>query len=115
MTDRDQLADLVSRTYNACIDRRPIRDPYAAIADAVVNAGWRPPARVITDPADLDALPDLSIVVIPNGLAVQRWTGDGQAVWIGASDSLVQLSSHRLISIWREVSLLHVPTEAATA
>jgi hypothetical protein len=34
-------------------------------------------------------------------------------VWIGARASRVRIPSHRLISIWREVTLLHVPTEKA--
>lgn len=84
-----------------------------AVAISLAIQGWRPPAQVIETSEELDALPDLSIVVIPNGLAVQKWHGDGQTVWIGASDPLVRVSSHRLISIWREVSLLHVPTENA--
>lgn len=33
-----------------------------SIADAVIGAGWRPPAREITDPAELDTLPIMSIV-----------------------------------------------------
>lgn len=76
-----------------------------------IQERWRPPAELIETSEELDALPDLSIVVIPNGLALQKWHGDGVTWWIGASDSLVRLTSHRLISIWREVTLLYVPTE----
>lgn len=31
-------------------------------AEVVLDAGWRPPAREITDPAELDTLPIMSIV-----------------------------------------------------
>lgn len=45
---RDQLAEIM-RTSGP--------GTYGDAADAVVAAGWRPPARVITEAADLDALP----------------------------------------------------------
>jgi len=35
-------------------------------ARAVINAGWRPPVRVITDPAELDALPDGTVILDDN-------------------------------------------------
>lgn len=44
-----------------------------AISADALAAGWRPPARVITDPAELDALPQDSVV-----LAIVLEVGYGQ-------------------------------------
>lgn len=45
----------------ACLDGRV--DMLAAV-DTLLAAGWRPPARVIEDPAELDALPAGSVVMM---------------------------------------------------
>lgn len=60
-TARDQLVKIMTspRMYtNSGGDAQRIH------ADAIVAAGWRPPARVIETPEDLDALPDLSVVMV---------------------------------------------------
>jgi hypothetical protein len=52
---------------------------YEGYADAVIAAGWRPPPRVITDPAELDGLPDGTAIV--DALGVPRQLIDN--VWVG--------------------------------
>ncbi|MFC4128888.1 hypothetical protein [Nocardia rhizosphaerae] len=49
MSDRDTLIELIDDT------RADGHSPSEA-ADYLLDAGWRPPAREITDPAELDAL-----------------------------------------------------------
>lgn len=44
-------------------------DPVHDIADIVITAGWRPPARVVTTPDELDSLPVGSVVR-------SNWTGN---------------------------------------
>lgn len=57
MSDHDDLAGVVSKNLDFIGG-----DPYV-IADDVIEAGWRPAARVIRDRAELDALPVGSVVM----------------------------------------------------
>ncbi|WP_280448423.1 hypothetical protein [Nocardia brasiliensis] len=61
--DRDTLIARVSCACNAAIDQRPIADPYKAIADDLLAAGYRPPAQVIETVEQLEALPIGAIVL----------------------------------------------------
>ncbi|ASN72004.1 hypothetical protein 7S2_11 [uncultured Caudovirales phage] len=45
MNTRDEIADLISKAYNAAIDERPIRDPWGKCADAILAAGYHKPVR----------------------------------------------------------------------
>ncbi|MFB8031328.1 hypothetical protein [Streptomyces sp. NPDC055990] len=76
------------------------------VADAVIAAGWRPPARVIEDPVQLDMLPAGSIVAVGEGVATTRFN-DGWYVtgeyWDLRSDS------HELIERCGPVAVLHTP------
>lgn len=40
-------------------DMRPLAEKCAT---EILNAGWRPPARVVTTVEELDALPDMSVI-----------------------------------------------------
>lgn len=51
---RDDLADLIDEFIDSYPDR---------IADAIIAAGWRPPARKIETVGELEALPDGSVVL----------------------------------------------------
>lgn len=42
------------------------------VAAAILSEGWRPPARVITDPAELDTLPVGSVVLDAREVACTR-------------------------------------------
>ena len=52
-TARDQLADIISRV--ATFEEGSWALP-EDVADAIIAAGWRPPARVVTTVEELDAL-----------------------------------------------------------
>lgn len=85
MSDRDELARLIVN-----------RDEFDG-ADAIVDAGWRPPARVVTTVEEVDALPDRSVVVAANRTILQcvgsvqpDWDGnvwcDEESRWWGSGD-----------------------------
>ncbi len=60
-TPRDQLAELLADDWNP--DRDPILTAmFRDYAQTILDAGWRPPARVVTTVEELDALPVGSIV-----------------------------------------------------
>lgn len=100
--------------------RHPIADDLAAAADmanvameTIEARGWRPPARVITDPAEADALPMGSVALVPTGVAhtdVMPWTRSRSGWWAGGS----VCTSEYLIR-WRgPLTLIHVPIEETT-
>ena len=60
-TTRDQLAQIINECMEADVpetvaDKHEPVDANYAMADAIVNAGWRPPARTIATIAQLDVL-----------------------------------------------------------
>ena len=59
-TPRDQLAQIIYDTLNRKYGDFTMPDD---AADAIIRAGWRPPARTVTTVEQLDALPVGSIVV----------------------------------------------------
>lgn len=104
---RDDLADLIETelTYP------PMGDPgdTERVADAVIAAGWRPPARVIETVEELDALPDGSIILGglrlgTNQRAIQRsrigwweiWT-DG---WFSSSELVDEMKLGPFTVVW---------------
>lgn len=111
-TIRDQLAAVIRAEY---IKHPPSRYPTErALADALLAAGWRPPAQVITDPAELDALP-IGSVVLGYGVAHQacprRQMGDTPA-WLKPSGLRVQTSADLLADCCGAgVTVLYLPTE----
>ena len=90
-TARDQLAELVAKT--------PVNDegdtlddsywdvmPKAEmIADAILAAGWRPPARTVTTVEEVEALADMTVVLesglnwrfVSRKLDNNYWLSDG--------------------------------------
>ena len=73
-------------------------------AAAVLKAGWRPPARVIEDPAELDMLPVGSIVAVGEGVATTRFS-DGWYVTGEFWD--LRSESDELIERCGAVTVLH--------
>ncbi|MBW0275024.1 hypothetical protein ATM97_27875 [Nocardia sp. MH4] len=113
-SDRDTLTEIIDAasfqapSYSACA------------ADAVIAAGWRPPAREITDPAELDKLPGRSIVVgtrgTHGGMAYQLTSWDGftnAPNWASAYDTEDRSSSRQVIKREGSVIVLYVPTPGA--
>lgn len=50
-------------------------------ASAILEAGWRPPGRVINDVDELDALPPGSVVL---DVGYEAWQLNGQYLWVTA-------------------------------
>lgn len=101
MSDRDTLAEALKRTHLPNVYRELV---------AVIMAGWRPPPRVITDPAELHALPVGSIVfdhANPRDAYIKR-NGDR---WFSTGSSLSATAREALL--WGEgrVTVAYVPTE----
>lgn len=80
-----------------------------AVAAAVLRAGWRPPAQVITAPSDLDALPEETVIVI-GGYAFQRFGG-----WWHGSGGVMPVHSEQLIDMHEgeAATVVWSPTETA--
>lgn len=104
--------------------RHPIADELA-VAVAMANValetlearGWRPPARKITDPAELDTLPGRSIVVGHRGkfgtaYQLTSYVGFAQTpMWAGPYDVEKRSTSREVIEREGGVTVLHEPTE----
>ena len=73
-TLRDQLAKLIVN-----------RDEFDG-AEAILAAGWRPPARVVTTVKELDALPRQTIIRSADGWAWQRDNHNGFWYTIASED-----------------------------
>ena len=71
--------------------------------------GWRPPARVITDPAAADLLPIGTVVVNDGGQVAQLY--DGPGAWWQVLDN-DPLDSSALIGTG-SITVLHTPAEEA--
>lgn len=110
-SDRDQLWQLMHEHVNYWD-----HDHNAAV-DAVIATGWRPPARVIRDPAELDTLPGRSIVVGHRGkfgTAYQLTSFDGLAGvpnWASPYDVEDRSTSREVIEREGSVTVLYEPTE----
>jgi hypothetical protein len=76
-TDRDQLAEIIG-SYDIGRDEGELED----CAQAIVDAGWRPPAHVIDKPDELTALPRAAVV--HNGYHAYTHIGGGW--WLPAGD-----------------------------
>lgn len=62
-TPRDQLALIISRGY------RPWPLELSA-AERILGAGWRPPARMVTEVTELEELPVRAVVADESGLVL---------------------------------------------
>lgn len=75
-------------------------------AELARAAGWRPPAQVITDPAELAPLPTGAIGVV-DGYATQLLAG----TWWEVSGRSQPVRGHELIAMYGPVTLIYIPTE----
>ena len=79
---RDRLAQIINEYMGADVpetvaDKHEPVDADYATADAILAAGWRPPARVVTTVEELDALPVGSIVRDVERAALdEKWDDD---------------------------------------
>lgn len=80
-----------------------------SVAAAVLRAGWRPPAQVITDPTELDTLPEQTAIVI-GGYAFQRFGG-----WWHGSGGVMPMHSEQLIDLYEgeAATVVWSPTDNA--
>ncbi|WP_280499375.1 hypothetical protein [Nocardia cyriacigeorgica] len=112
ITIRDQLAAIIRAPRGHTNEAGGL---HAAIADAILAAGWRPPARVITDPDEAEELPDGTVILVAGETVAARISGVGGVLgrwWqvldgdaIDTAEELMQLSDAE------SVTVLHVPTE----
>ncbi|TDP29794.1 hypothetical protein [Nocardia ignorata] len=105
MSDRDTLADILRRIVG--IDLCAAREG----AERIVRAGWRPPAREITDRAELDALPVGSIVVDFFEAGCTRISTEPPYGWVRASSALTMGRQYGVPHL--PATVLYVPTEEA--
>ncbi|EOM78048.1 hypothetical protein DW322_11190 [Rhodococcus rhodnii] len=89
MSARDDLADLIEALDGG---------DYAEIADTILAAGWRPPARVITKREQLDALPVEAVIRDAEDEVLERWE-DG---WEGVGGGYIVILP---------VTVIHDPSE----
>ncbi|MFD3431137.1 hypothetical protein [Nocardia fluminea] len=106
MSDRDILEDLL---LNARVDAKTTDET----ADDILAAGWRPPAREITEPDDLDALPSGSIIV-DHGSPRDAYSKGLRDGWYVTGSSL--LATAREVLMWGEgrVTVVHISTKEPT-
>lgn len=83
MSTRDDLAALIVSTWDAPPPPVWSSHIWEQLADAILDAGWRPPARVITTREEEQALPRESLLRFANGCI----TGPG-AVYFGGPPAL---------------------------
>jgi hypothetical protein len=83
MGSRDELALILRDAADAAVAAGLPVLTYDGYADAAIAAGWRPAATLITDPAELDGLPDRSVILDALGRPMQRsdnrWLGTASA------------------------------------
>lgn len=85
MSARDDLADLLEEFIDFDIDQ---------IADMILKAGWRAPARKIEKAEDLEALADETVIRDQAGEVFEALSTGGMDFWLG--DEAFQPSSVRL-------------------
>jgi hypothetical protein len=81
MDNRDELASVLRAAADEAIAAGLPVLTHDGYADAVIAAGWRPPPKVVTDPAELDELPDRTTIL--DALGVPRQLNDN--LWMGAT------------------------------
>ena len=93
-TPRDQLAQIINEHMEADVpetvaDKHEPVDADYAMSDAIIAAGWRPPARTVTTVEELDALPDMTVIleIGRNWRFVFRKLGDNYWVADGIEDA----------------------------
>ncbi len=78
---RDELVSVLRTSANAAAAAGLPAPSHESYADAVLEAGWRPPPSMITDPGRLDALAEGAAIV--DALGVPRQLVQGQ--WVAPS------------------------------
>ena len=84
-TPRDQLAQIINEYMEADVPEtvadkhEPVEADYG-VADAIIAAGWRPPARVVTTVEELEALPKGTV------LARVFTDGSGPNCYVNSTD-----------------------------
>ncbi|MGW5519059.1 hypothetical protein [Nocardia africana] len=113
---RDQLAAIAKRIRSqAVISTRPgqldelerISNDLAALE--LEFAGWRPPARVIKDPAELDRLSSRSIVITPEGYIWRHDRPGSRFPWRLLDGGRNGTASNVLREGRQSVTVLHEP------
>lgn len=105
MSDRDTLTEII----NAASFQAPSYS--ACAADAVIAAGWRPPAREITTVEERDALPVGSIVVDFFEAGCTRISTEPPYGWVRVSSALTMGRQYGVPHL--PVTVVYVPTEEA--
>ncbi|WP_280186255.1 MULTISPECIES: hypothetical protein [Nocardia] len=103
MTAREDLTDILFTQLDQG------NEPYE-IAGRVIAEGWRSPARELTDPADLDALPRGSAVLTRNGRVWQKAVTAVTEWWPALGGWEKPAASEQLLGMGI-VTLLHTPAE----
>jgi len=79
MSARDELASLLRDAAEEAVAAGLPVLTFEGYADAAIAAGWRPPARVIVDPAELGELPPGTVIVDalgePRQMVDNLWAG----------------------------------------
>ncbi|WP_280193261.1 hypothetical protein [Nocardia farcinica] len=119
------MPDQTSATAHSGTDRAKLAAYLGGFADNTVWAdtgaeavehietvlGWRPPARVITDPEELDGLPAGSVVLDAYG---DVWAlGSEGCKWYAANTDRQGYSSAEVFTPGKPMTVLHIPTEEA--
>lgn len=102
MSDRDTLAKLI-------LDDEEVGMTPLAIADDLIERGWRTPAREITTVAEADALPIGSMVVDVFAAGCTRIGADPVFGWVRATSALK--SGRQYGSPHLPATVVYVPTE----
>ncbi len=106
MSAREELTSILrDAAEQAIASGHPVLT-YEGYADAVVLAGWRPPPRVITDPAGLGDVPDGTVML--DALGVPRQLAGH--LWVGTSGGSLPAQQVPLPG-----TVLHIPPGAADA
>lgn len=122
-THRDQLAELIDDDITRQVQVHGLyisEGPYQGeIADAILKAGWRPPARVITTVAELDALPIGSVILLEYGVVAQAVGGEediNATGWMGIGHDLQWTSAQVVEHAGQGASfaVLYVPENGDT-
>lgn len=108
MSDRDTLADLIDEAFNELVMSTDV-------AEWLIRRGVRPPARTVTNPAEMDTWP-LGTVVRGYGVAHQNVPGHvagDPPLWIKPTGRLQ--TSAELLADCRGagVTVLYTPEEEA--
>jgi hypothetical protein len=81
---RDELATVIAETYLNNLGVGPLAPKLTNndLAEAILEAGWRPPARTISARVEFEALPDRSIILTEDGDYFEK---DGKSWWTPGS------------------------------